>query len=50
MDCASNQVLETIAFALPNTPAANIFEMARSIEANITTRTADLLQNKTLPT
>ena len=50
LDGASNQVLETVAYAHPETPAANLYEMARSIEHNITTRPIDLLKNQTLPT
>lgn len=50
LDGASNQVLETVAYAHPITPAAKLFEMARSIEGNITTRPADLLKSKSLPT
>ena len=49
VDCASNSVKQTTAFAHPDTPAANLFEMARSIEASITIRTAEWLKNKTVP-
>ncbi|CAN0221129.1 unnamed protein product, partial [Hapterophycus canaliculatus] len=50
VDCASNSVLQTTAMAHPSTPASQLYEMARSIEANITIRTADWLKHKMLPT
>lgn len=50
VDCASNSVLETTAMAHPSTPASQLYEMARLIEANITMRTADWLKHKILPT
>lgn len=50
VDCASNSVLETTAMAHPSTPASQLYEMARVIEANITIRTADWLKCKILPT
>ncbi|CAN0304631.1 unnamed protein product [Ectocarpus sp. 6 AP-2014] len=50
VDCASNSVRETTAMALPSIPASQLFEMARSIEANITIRTANWMNFKTVPT
>ncbi|CBJ28410.1 expressed unknown protein [Ectocarpus siliculosus] len=50
VDCASNSVKETTAMAHPSIPASQLYEMARSIEANITIRTADWMKCKSLPT
>eukprot|EP00903_Cladosiphon_okamuranus_P017475 g16095.t2 len=49
-DCASNAVLETTAMALPSTPAAKLYEMARLINATITMTMADWLKHKMVPT
>lgn len=50
VDCASNSVRETTAMAHPSIPASQLYEMARSIEANITIRTANWMSSKSLPT
>lgn len=50
MDLASNAVVQTTAVAHPATPASDLYEMARSIEANITITMADWLKYKTHPT
>ncbi|CAN0194800.1 unnamed protein product, partial [Ectocarpus sp. 12 AP-2014] len=50
VDCASHSVRETMAMAHPSIPASQLYEMARSIEANITIRTADWTKSKSLPT
>ncbi|CAM9547988.1 unnamed protein product [Ectocarpus fasciculatus] len=50
VDCASNSVRETTAMAHPSIPASQLYEMARSIEANITIRTAKWMSSKSLPT
>ncbi|CAN0192757.1 unnamed protein product [Scytosiphon promiscuus] len=49
VDYASATVSETVAFANPRSPAANLFEMARTIEANITLRKADFFKEKRGP-
>ncbi|CAB1109107.1 unnamed protein product [Ectocarpus sp. CCAP 1310/34] len=50
VDCASHSVLETRAMAHPSVPASQLYEMARSIEANITVRMTDWTKSKSLPT
>eukprot|EP00752_Nemacystus_decipiens_P013456 g11918.t1 len=50
VDLASNAVLQTTAMAHPSTPARELYEMARSIDANITMTMADWLKHKALPT
>lgn len=42
--------MQTVAMAHPATPASNLYDMARLIEAKITIRTADWLMHKNLPT
>lgn len=43
-------MIQTTAMALPSTPAAKLYEMARLVEAGITMTMADWLKLKTLPT
>ncbi|CAN0082815.1 unnamed protein product, partial [Hapterophycus canaliculatus] len=50
LDCASNSVQQTVAMAHPSTPSSKLYEMARSIEANITLRTAEWLKSNKSPT
>lgn len=50
LDCSTNSVMQTTAMAHPDTPASKLYEMARSIEANITIRSSDWLKCKTVPT
>ena len=49
LDCSTNSIKQTVAMAHPDTPASKLFEMARSIEANITIKSADWLKCKLVP-
>ena len=49
LDCTTNSITQTTAMAHPDTPASKLYEMARSIEANISIRSADWLKCKLLP-
>lgn len=50
VDCATNSVRQTVALAHPDTPASELYEMARSIEAKITLRSTDWFKFKSIPT
>jgi len=49
IDCATSSVAETVAFATPSTRAADLFKMAKVIEASITLRAADYFKEKRGP-
>lgn len=43
-----NRVMQTAAYAHPTTPASKLYEMARSIDANVTVRTAIGVSTRTV--